>query len=204
MLRSLTLRIPWLIVCSRLLLGPALIVAAARSAPGWALVAMLWAAVVGDILDGIIARRLGVATDLLRRCDSQADMAFFLCAAAACFVRAGGALRWWLPWIAALFALEAACYAVSYARFGREPCTHSYSAKAFGLALLAALTGALGWGTAGVLFGVMVGVGLLAQADCLLIGLTLRAWERDVPSCWHALRLRRGLPIRRRRLFHSA
>src|SRR5579883_1741307 len=64
----------------RLLLGPVMIGLALRM-PGsgaW-LVVCLYAAILSDIFDGILARHLKVATPSLRRFDSQTDLLFWLC-----------------------------------------------------------------------------------------------------------------------------
>lgn len=195
---------PWLLIALRLLLGPAIIALALAGAPGYLLVLLLWLGVVSDIFDGIIARRLGVATNSLRRCDSQTDLIFFLCVIAACFVRAPAALTPWLPAVLTLLALEGLIYAVSFARFRREPCTHAYTAKVFGLAMLLALSVLLARGYTGIPFMTMLALAAIMQLDCLAIVLTLPRWERDVPSTYHAWRLRQGHTIRRHGLFHSA
>jgi CDP-diacylglycerol--glycerol-3-phosphate 3-phosphatidyltransferase len=44
--------------------------------------------------------------------------------------------------------------------------------------------------------------GIAADLDVILIMLLLPRWEHDIASAWHALRLRRGLPIRRGGLFN--
>jgi len=58
-----------------------LMVALALADASWAPKAIVAAMTIGllsDIFDGIIARRLGVATPSLRRLDSQTDAAFWL------------------------------------------------------------------------------------------------------------------------------
>src|SRR5690349_10911686 len=98
---------------------------------GWMLV-ILWAGMVSDILDGIAARRLGVQSPGLRRYDSQTDLVFWLSAAWCVWVLHPELVRSHAWAIGALLAVEAATYATSWVRFGRETCTHAWLAKAWG------------------------------------------------------------------------
>src|SRR5215469_1986808 len=75
--------IPWMLVALRLGLCPLLL---AGASAGWnriLLFFLLSLGVLSDIFDGIIARRLGVATSRLRRADSLADVIFWLAVLAA-------------------------------------------------------------------------------------------------------------------------
>lgn len=49
---------------------------------GWFLLSCLWAGLISDIFDGIIARYLDVADDRLRKWDAQVDVFFWLAAGA--------------------------------------------------------------------------------------------------------------------------
>jgi CDP-diacylglycerol--glycerol-3-phosphate 3-phosphatidyltransferase len=159
-------------------------------------------AIVSDILDGIVARRLGVQTAPLRRFDSQTDLVFWICAAAGAWVLEPSALGPRLWQVGLLGAMEAACYIVSIARFGRETCTHALLAKAWGLLLAASMVALVGFGVTGALFTAMIIVGVVADAEVIAITLIIPRWTHDVPSVYHAWRLRRGLPIVRHHLFN--
>ena len=187
----------------RLVLAPVLVVVAYRvREPGWWLVAILWAGMVSDLLDGIVARRLGVQSPSLRRYDSQTDLVFWLCATWCVWVTHPEIVRSHAWTIGMLLAVELGTYAVSWARFGREACTRAWLAKAWGLTIFAAFVWMLGRGEAGAPFWVMWGWGVAADLDVILITLLLPRWEHDVPSAWHAWRIRAGRPIQRRRLLN--
>jgi phosphatidylglycerophosphate synthase len=62
----------------RVLLAPIIIWMAYRWPYGPAFVVCLSAGFLSDVFDGILARRLGVATATLRRLDSAADVVFYL------------------------------------------------------------------------------------------------------------------------------
>jgi CDP-diacylglycerol--glycerol-3-phosphate 3-phosphatidyltransferase len=196
--------IPMLLVVSRLLLAPVIVGLAWWGGPafGPALVGLLIIGVLTDIFDGIIARRLGVATDRLRRFDSQADMLFFLSVVLAAVLAFPDVLLAEWRKIAILGGFEIGIYALALIRFQREMSTHAILSKAWGLLLTVAfaqlfLTGATGW-----TFDLMFVFGLLSQVDVVLIALLLPSWQRDIPSAWHAWRIRCGLPIQRHKLFN--
>ena len=150
------------------------------------LVALIWLALVSDIFDGIIARKLGCDTDGLRRLDSAVDTAFWLAVLGIAIALEYETLVPWAPWIAGLLIGEIVIFAVNQRRFGRAGATHAYSAKIFGLGLLAGFTEVLVTGTASGWFALMVGLGYVALVDVLLIAVLLPRWQRDVPSAWHA------------------
>ncbi|MCR5886591.1 CDP-alcohol phosphatidyltransferase family protein [Hymenobacter sp. J193] len=156
-----------------------------------------------DVFDGILARRLGVATHRLRRLDSSVDTVFWLCIVA-------GTLRLWprfFPdnalWICLVLGLEALTYVVSYLRFRREIALHTLAAKAWALLLMATMLQLILTGQTGLLFSACVVLGVLSRLETLAIVGTLRVWAADVPSLYHARQLRRGQAIRRHPLFNG-
>lgn len=196
--------IPLMLIALRALMAPAMVALAfvgAAWAPG-AIVAAMTIGLVSDIFDGIIARRLGVATPLLRRLDSQTDAAFWIAVLAAAWILHPAALLAAAPWIGLVVVLELLCYALSFVRFGRETSTHALLSKLWGLFLFAGFASLVLSGSAGPLFYAMVAVGVLSQLDVIAIVLLLPRWTNDVPSAWHAWQLRCGRAIRRHSLFN--
>jgi CDP-diacylglycerol--glycerol-3-phosphate 3-phosphatidyltransferase len=167
------------------------------------IICLLFLGLLSDIADGIIARKQQVSTATLRRLDSQADMIFWLSA---------GFTAWFI-WpdvisenkliIYALLGMEALCYAVSIIKFGRETCTHAYLSKFWGLTLLAAFTDLILNGNAGVLFMLCLSAGIVSHIDRILITIILPNWQHDVPSSYHAYRIRKRKPIKRFVLFNG-
>src|ERR1700761_3377396 len=119
--------IPWSLVALRLLLCPLILAGAWAGWNGAILALALAIGVASDIFDGLIARRLGVATPELRRADSTVDLIFWLSVLAAAQLSAGFLTRHRLL-IALLLASETLCQIVSQVRFRRPPATHSYAA----------------------------------------------------------------------------
>ena len=161
----------------------------ALAVPGWVLVVLLTAGVLSDIFDGVIARRLGVATSLLRRLDSQTDLLFWAGALTMAFLLYPTIMSAHGFEFLILIGLEALSYLLSFARFGKEPSTHAYSAKIYGLALFIGLATLLGSGRGEALHLTFL-AGLISGIDVILILLLLRYWAFDVPSSFHAFRSR--------------
>ena len=86
-------RLPLALVGLRAACGPALILAEQAGAAGVTLAALVSVAFLSDVFDGILARRLGVATEALRRADTVVDTAFYVSAALALLRRAPAVLE---------------------------------------------------------------------------------------------------------------
>ncbi len=154
--------------------------------------AILILAVLSDIFDGVVARRVGVVSAMLRRLDSQTDLVFWLSAGLAALLLHPEIARAYAPGFLLLIGLEISCYGVSALRFGRETCTHAYSAKFYGLTLLVGMSAILGFAHGGLPLWLMFVAGTLSGIDVILIVLLLPRWNYDIPSSYHALRLRRA------------
>lgn len=166
-------------------------------------VTLLIAGLLSDIFDGIIARRLGVSSTRLRRLDSTADQVFFLAVGAATYLQCPGFFRAHAAGIGILLVLEGATYALSFLRFRREVATHSIGAKIWTLTLVATLVEVMVHCQSNVLFQICLWTGVVTRIEILAILALIPAWTNDVPSVFGALRLRRGLPIRRHKMFNG-
>lgn len=173
----------------RLGLAPALVVLAQTGASGVVLALALVAGFLSDILDGVVARRAGAVTPLLRRLDSAVDTVFYLGVAYATWRRHPAELRALAVPILIVIGAEALNYAAAYARFRREASYHARSARLWGLLLFLALFVLLATGRA-TLLPVALVVGMIAQAEALAITFVLPEWRHDVPSVWNARRIR--------------
>jgi phosphatidylglycerophosphate synthase len=188
---SLYRYVPLALILFRLILGPTMLLVA-WNMPGsgpW-LALCLIPAILSDIFDGIIARRLNVATARLRRYDSQTDLVFWLSVLGCiCLLHPRVVERNWY-FLAIMLVLEVASYSLSYWRFGREPCTHAYSAKVWGLFLVACFGIVLAWGEEDYAVRVLFWSYLVSWVDVILIILLLPEWRHDVHSCWNAYKAR--------------
>lgn len=181
--------LPLALTLLRALLAPIVLLLAfyypVRTAFGWCLAT----AFLSDWMDGVIARRLGVATTFLRRLDSIADTLFYLCAAVAVWHLSPLILlsRKWLLLI--LVVLELSRYLFDAIKFRQEASYHMWSSKLWGVLLFFGFFPVLVWGHDTGLFTVAICVGIVADAEGLAISWILPAARCDVPSVFHAIRI---------------
>jgi phosphatidylserine synthase len=159
--------------------------------PGAWIAACTFVAIVSDIYDGIIARRLHIDTQTLRRYDSFADTVFYGGIAWAAWRLHPEAIRENGFLLAAIFALEIVRYGFDFAKFGREASYHMYSSKLWGLVLGAATVILFAFGTWGWLFRIALLLGVLCDIEGLAMSVVLPRWTHDVPTIAHAWKLRR-------------
>lgn len=190
--RDVLRRLPAALVGLRLALAPVVLLAGLLDARPAVFAACLVGALVSDILDGVLARRLGVATVRLRRLDSLVDTAFYACALAAAWLRSAELLRPHGVALGALIALEVARYLFDGWKFGKEACYHMWSSKVWGLLLCAGMWSLLVERSGGWPVALAIAWGLLADLEGLAISIALPRWRADVPTLVHALRIRRG------------
>ena len=185
--------VPMALVALRFLLALAIITLCAVFGAEVALLVwlMIGAGLLSDIFDGIIARAHGVATPTLRRLDSQCDIIFWVLSYLGGWLAFPTAFDGYLVYFLIFGAAQAAIYATSFIRFGREHCTHTYLAKFFGLLLFANLTELFLFGSLDATFHVLFAVGIVSQVEILWILLTLPSWRHDVGSILFLLRERR-------------
>jgi len=176
-------RLPWALVVFRLLCAPALVGLAiiAPQAGGTAAI-LLSLAVLSDIFDGVIARRLKVVTPTLRRWDGRADVIFWLSAALALWLMHPALAALVGPLVLILLVLEIANHAVSFARFRREASPHHWLSKMFCLCLWALFVQLFVSGQASWLLWLTFGLGVLSQIEAFAITMRLKTWRCDVPS----------------------
>jgi CDP-diacylglycerol--glycerol-3-phosphate 3-phosphatidyltransferase len=189
--------LPLALTALRALLAPVMLLLALAAPPasaGWAFGACLVVAFLSDVFDGIVARRLGVATPGLRRLDSIADSLFYLAALFAAWHGHRDALTSRAGLLGTLLTLELLRYAVDWLKFRREASYHMWSSKLWGIALFAGCFQLLALGRDGWTVDAAIVCGIVADLEGLAISATLRQWRTDVPTIVHALRWRAAPP----------
>lgn len=152
----------------------------------------LWlaiAALLSDVLDGALARRLGASSETGRLLDSWADLLIAL-------VSFAGATLLWPDTMreeAMYFALVLAALVIPNAwgllRYRRLLGYHTLSAKASGV-FLAIGAVMLFTGLSPVPFRLASFVEVLVAAEYIAISLILPGWTGEMKSAWHAWRYR--------------
>jgi CDP-diacylglycerol---glycerol-3-phosphate 3-phosphatidyltransferase len=181
--------LPFLLTTFRLILGPVAVLCALLGAPRIVYLPILVAGTLSDIFDGILARRLHVATPFLRRYDSVTDVIYYLFLLAVVWRLCAPVVSKTLWAIVILLISEAACIAVSFARFGRYPAAHTYLAKFYGLALLAAVTALLVFNASAWVIVALMIIAVVTNAEILIIHFAVKSPPVDITSVF-ALRRR--------------
>jgi CDP-diacylglycerol--glycerol-3-phosphate 3-phosphatidyltransferase len=176
----------------RLLLAPVLVWLVYASAPGVIFAGVVLVAFVSDYFDGVIARRLGVASAELRHFDSRADLVFYATAAWAVWRLHPDVVRSVAVPGLIVVGLDVVRHIFDFAKFGRDVAYHAWSSKLWGLSLALALVLLMGFGVSQPFVGITVILGLIAQIEGLLISVALPVWTHDVPTLIHALRIRKA------------
>jgi phosphatidylglycerophosphate synthase len=174
----------------RVALGPIVIGLAFLWPYPEAFAACLIAAFLSDVFDGMLARRLGVATPDLRRLDSIADTIFYVCALAVIWILHPMAILKNSILLIILAGLEFARYLFDLWKFKREASYHMWSSKLWGVALFTGFMSVLVFQDDGIFVTAAIAIGIVADLEGLLISLTLTSWRHDVPSILHALKIR--------------
>ncbi|KUJ56952.1 CDP-alcohol phosphatidyltransferase family protein [Chryseobacterium aquaticum] len=187
--------IPYLLIAIRFLFAPVIFFLAFTKAEEsrFIILSLMFIGLLTDIFDGIIARKVGVSSEKLRRLDSQVDLVFWLSLGfAAYFINTELIKSQWKN-IALIFIMEALCYIISFIKFKKETCAHAFLSKMWGLSLLIAFTYLIGFQQEGWAFYLTIILGFVSHLDVILIILILPKWQYDVPSFYHAWKIRKGI-----------
>lgn len=124
-------RIPIALILFRLILAPVILFIAwkYKHAGSTCILILMYLGLLSDIFDGIIARNLQVSSASLRRMDSQTDMIFWLSIGISTWMLYPQLIKDNAVPITIIFVMEAMCYIISIARFGKETCTHAFLSK---------------------------------------------------------------------------
>lgn len=186
--------LPYILIVIRFILTPIILLLACFKGEEsrFLILTFMYFGLLTDIFDGIIARKVGVSSEKLRRLDSQTDLIFWLSLGFAAYFLNPELIKNEWKGILLILIMEALCYVVSILKFGKETCTHAFLSKMWGLSLVIAFTYLIGLQQAGWAFYLTVILGFTSHIDVILIILLLPKWQYDVPSSYHAWRIRKG------------
>ena len=186
-------KIPAMLVGLRILLAPVLFFLIKDGR--FHVTAVLYAvAVVSDIYDGVIARRLGVSTLRLRLAEGYADIWLYFCVGVGIYFGCRELLAALAPPFFISMALQGGSWLFCLVRFGRITSYHSMLAKLTGLALLAGILSLLTAGASLPLVGALW-IFVLNLIEEIAMTALLPKYHHDVWNIKAALLLRhRDLP----------
>jgi phosphatidylglycerophosphate synthase len=184
--------LPSILVGMRFALAPLLVFDALDHRTSFWFIIGYVIAVLSDIFDGMIARRLKVSTAQLRQADSWADICLYVCVAISTWLVYPQVIQnFQVPLLSAL-AIQLTLFAISLIKFKKFPSFHTYTAKTWGLALLAATIGLFGFGYANTLW-LAIALCWLNSLEEIAMTLLLPTWQCDILSIFHAVDLRKTL-----------
>lgn len=178
--------LPNLLSASRMALAPVLLGLSWRGLPE-AFLAVLALALLTDLLDGALARRLGQVSDRGAELDSLGDLCVYLAVPVA---------AWWL-WpevvlrdpvtVAVIVASYGLTSALGFLRYGRVKSFSTWSGRVSALVLSAGVVLLLLDVSVWPLRAAAVVVVLSDLEEVAMMALLPR-WQANVPSLWHAKR----------------
>jgi len=156
-----------------------------------------------DIFDGIIARRLNISSQRLRRMDSSIDQVFWICTLIGSIIICTDFFV--INWVklTILLTFECLTYLVSFVKFKKEVATHAILSKIWTLTIMGALIQVVLTCQSLILFDICFYLGVLTRIEIIGILLILKEWTSDVPGLYHAVLLRQGRKIKRNKLFNG-
>ncbi len=198
-------RLPVVLIYIRLAIGFVIIILNLAQIKHYVItaIALFSIGLLTDIFDGIIARRLKVSTQYLRRLDSTVDQLFFISFTAATYFQCPDFFKTNNTKLLILAGMEGLTYLVSFIKFKKEIATHSIGAKIWTLLLFATLLQVIIECKSSVLFNFCFWIGILTRIEIIAIILALKKWTNDVPTFYHSLILRSGKEIKRHKLFNG-
>lgn len=198
-------KLPITLIYARLAIGLMIVLLSVKHIDNYKFIAVLLLSIglLTDIFDGIIARRLNVSTQNLRRLDSTIDQIFFISFAVATFIQCPEFFKNNSLKLTILFGFECLAYVVCFIKFRKEIATHSIGAKIWTLLLFATIVQIILQCESIVLFNIFFWVGLVTRIEIIAIILTLKKWTNDVPTIYHSLKLRQGKEIKRHKMFNG-
>ena len=197
--------IPITLIYSRLLLGFVCIGLSLLHVKHYTIIAfiILSLGLLTDVFDGIIARKLNISSQKLRRLDSTVDQLFFISVAFATYIQCPEFFSANATKLIILLSFEILAYIICFVKFKKEIATHSIGAKTWTLFLFATLVQIIFQCQSVMLFNLCFWIGLVTRLEIMAIVLTLKIWTYDVPTFYHAIKLRKGKEIKRHKLFNG-
>jgi CDP-diacylglycerol--glycerol-3-phosphate 3-phosphatidyltransferase len=180
---------PEVLIAFRAFCAPAMFVLACFGLPGPLLAVVLVAAFLSDVFDGIVARRMGLATAGLRRADTLVDTLFYVAAAVAMRVSVPGVFDGCALPLSVLVAVHVSRATFEVAKFGRIASYHMWSSKALGILMAGSMTAVFVLERPVVLVALTLWTGVANELEGFAASAILPAWIPDVPSLVHARRL---------------
>lgn len=204
-MKSIKNKIPELLIYSRLAFAWLMLIIGLIN-PIWSSTGISIILVIGlltDVFDGIIARHLKISNSHLRQLDTKIDRIFWLSAVfALMLIHPAFLIEHWIG-LSILLLLELSAWLIGKIKFRNSISFHSLLSKFWAISILITFIDVLPDGKADLSFAFTFWYGILAQIDIILIAFILPEFQCDIPSSWHASKIRKGKTIRKIKIFNG-
>jgi phosphatidylglycerophosphate synthase len=180
------LRPPELLVLFRVLCAPAIVVLACYGYPGWLLAAVVLAAFVSDVFDGVVARHAGMVTSGLRFADTVVDTIFYVAAGFSVWTAVPGVFADGEYALIAIVVVHVSRTTFEMTKYGRIAAYHMWSSKALGVLLALGLAWTFAADHPTWLLTATLWLIVLNELEGFLTSVMLPTWTADVPTAVHA------------------
>lgn len=190
MMKIILYKIPFALLYSRLAVAITIVVCSFITVKPYVVVLLSVYAVLSDVFDGVIARRLNIANPEMRQLDTKIDTVFwfsclwYLCLQHATFITSHG----WQVII--LVMTELFIIILGQLKFQKRISFHTYLAKAWTLTILWFFIEVVLINKSGYSFQIVFWYGLLVQMEIFLIALILEDYRTDISGIWQVLKSR--------------
>lgn len=167
------------------------------------IVSLIFLGLLTDVFDGIIARRLNISTQKLRRMDSSVDQVFWISCLIGAYLICEDFFKANALKLVIILLVESLTYVVSYFRFRKEVATHAFLSKLWTLTIMGTLIQVVVSCNSSVLFNICFYIGIISRLEIIAILIIIKEWTNDVPSIYHAILIRQGKEIKRHKLLNG-
>ncbi len=179
------------VLCLIRLVGAGVLIVLALNGQPYVFLGLYLFLVATDWVDGKLARWLDQRSVFGARLDSAADASLYTALLLGCLWLKWDVLQHEIGWILPAVASYALTSGVGLWRFGRWPSYHTRGAKSTWLLITIGVVCLVGGWALWPLRIAMLAV-MLTNVEATLISFTLRQWRADVPSLYHAWRIRKA------------
>jgi len=181
--------VPNLLSATRIVLMPAVLLTAMGGLKAW-FIGLLIAGLLTDALDGYLARRFKAQSELGRKLDSFADYLTMITGIAGIALLWPAIMQRELVWVTVGLVAFFAVVVYGFVRLGRAPCYHTWASKVLAVACGLSMIPLLAEWSA-VPFHVAMALLVACGGEEILIAVLVPWHEGEVPTVWHAWRMRR-------------
>lgn len=195
--------IPYTLLYSRLIVSILIIVFSFIKIEPVAIIALSIYAIISDVLDGIIARYLKISSQEMRQMDTKIDTVFWFSCLFYISFNYPLFLKNHLLQIGILVFSELFVIAFGFLKFEQRISYHTIFSKFWALLLLWFFVDLILNKSAHYSFVISFWYGVFVQLEIILIATILKKSETDVPSVFHAIKLRKGIKITKSKFFNG-